>query len=226
MFKEDFRMKPFAIIFGMFLFFACGLVISWTSRNFPMAAAYTIETKSARDPAAIKKLYDFSNLQGTALNFAAKQRLLDGAKVIHEQKDVGVELGHFVIRGEEGQKVFACQRYSQVVLSFEGEGVATGGELPKMEVEGKCEISSDINSIAAVWIPVSRILGETVADGEFDFREGHAAKLKFANVSDQWPTLWLLKSVKLIDPSGENGEVSIPTSELKQILKKPFLVQF
>ena len=151
---------------------------------------------------------------------------MDGAKVVHDQKDLGVELGHFVIKGAEGQKEFACQRYSRVILQFEGEGVAVAGELPKMEIEGACEISPDINSIAAIWIPVSRILGEPVADGEFDFREGHPAKVKFANVSDQWPMLWQLRSLKLVDPSGAHGEVSVQYSELREILRKPFLVQF
>jgi hypothetical protein len=207
--------------------FCLGIFMHWYSREFPREVSETVITKaSTRDPAAIKKVYDFSHLEGSALDFAAKQRLLDGAKIIHDKKDIGVELGHFVIKGEDGQKVFACQRYSRVVLSFEGDGVAVSGDLPKMEVEGTCEISKDINSIAAVWIPVSRILGEPVADGEFDLREGHPAKLKFANVSDQWPRTWMLKSLKLIDPTGANGEVSVPTSELKQILKKPVILEF
>lgn len=192
-----------------------------------MQAASNVEfSSSRRDPASIKRVYDFSQLEGSALNFAAKQRLLEGAKVIRDKNDVGVELGHFVIKGSDGQKVFACQHYSRVILSFQGEGMSVGGELPKMEVEGGCEISSDINSIAAVWIPVARILGEPVADGEFDFREGHPAKLKFANVSDQWPKLWQLKSLRLVDPSGANSDVSIEPPELKQILRKPFLVEF
>ncbi len=191
-----------------------------------MDAFYTIQAKASRDPAAIKKVYDFSQLNGSALNFAAKQRLIDGAKIIRESKDLGLELGHFVVKGQDGLKAFACQKYSKVVLHFEGDGTAVGGELPQMEVEGACEISRDINSIAAVWIPVSRILGEPVADGEFDFREGRPSKVKFANVSDQWPTVWQLKSVKLIDPSGANGEVFVDNQEMKSILRKPFLLEF
>lgn len=219
-------MKAFFPFLGVLLFFALGFVVSWYSKEFPNEMSATIAAKSSRDPAAIKKVYDFSHLQGSALDYAAKQRLLDGAKVIHDNKDIGVELGHFVFKGPEGEKVFACQKYSRIILSFEGDGVAVSGELPQMEVEGNCEISNDINSIAAVWIPVSKIMGEPVADGEFDFREGHPAKLKFAHVSDQWPKTWMLKSLRLIDPSGTNAEVAVPTAELKQILKKPFIVEF
>jgi len=222
----DFRMKTFFTVLGIALFFLCGILVSWQSRQFPDANSVTIVSRPSRDPAAIKKVYDFSHLEGSALNYAAKQRLLDGVKLVQDKKDIGVELGHFVIRGEGDQKAFACQRYSRIVLAFEGDGVAVGGELPKMEVEGACEISADINSIAAVWIPVSRIIGEPVADGEFDFRDGHPAKLKFQNVSDQWPKTWMLRSVKLVDPSGANGEVAIPTSELNSIMKKPFVLNF
>lgn len=216
----------FTTVIGMAGFFAVGVYLSHTSKNFPNENTYTLVTRPSRDPAAIKKVYDFSNLEGSALNYAAKQRLLDGVKVLRENNDVGLELGHFVIKGPDGQKTFACQTFSKVVLAFEGDGVAVAGELPQMEVEGGCEISSDINRIAAVWIPVSKILGEPVADGEFDYREGKVSKLKFANVSDQWPRTWKLKSVRLIDPTGSNGEVAIPTQELQQIIKKPFIVTF
>lgn len=219
-------MKTLFTFFSIAVFFAAGFYAVWSSKEFPMDAYYTVQGKNSRDPAAIKKTYDFSHLQGSALDFAAKQRLVEGAKVIHDKQDIGVELGHFVIKGPEGRKQFACQHYSKVILHFQGEGVAVAGEQPQMEVEGNCEISPDINSIAAVWIPVSKILGEPVADGEFDFREGKPAKLKFTNVSDQWPKLWQLRSVRLVDPSGAYAEVSIQTAELNEILRKPFLVSF
>ncbi|PIS10889.1 MAG: hypothetical protein COT73_06990 [Bdellovibrio sp. CG10_big_fil_rev_8_21_14_0_10_47_8] len=219
-------MKHFLGLCGLFLFFGFGLFISFSSSEFPMEISTVPTPRASRDPASIKKVYDFSSLGGSALDFATKQRLLEGARVVREKNDVGVELGHFVIRGSSGQKEFACQTYSQIVLSFEGEGVAVAGEHPSMEVEGACEISSDINRIAAVWIPVSRILGEPVADGEFDYREGHPAKLKFSNVSDQWPTLWQLKSVRLTDPSGKVADVIVQAQDLKELVGKPFLVNF
>jgi hypothetical protein len=211
---------------GLFAFFAVGYWISSDSQNFHFQAANQSSQRIARDPAAIKKVYDFSNLEGSALDFAAKQRLLDGVRVVRDQKDIGIELGHFVIRDDSGQKVFACQKYSKIILGFRGEGTAVAGEVPQMEVEGGCEISTDINSIAAIWIPVSRILQEPVADGEFDFRDGKPSKLKFVNVLDQWPSTWQLYSIRLQDPSGASSEVSIPISELKQILKRPLIFNF
>lgn len=219
-------MKPLLSIAALIFFFAVGFYTHKKSQEFPAEVSEYDVATSRRDPAAIKKVYDFSNLEGTALSFAAKQRLLEGAELLHDKKDVGVSLGHFVIKGQSGEKQFACERYEKVFLQFEGEGIAVAGELPAMEVESNCSISEDINRIAAIWIPVSRIMGEPVADGEFDFREGRAIKLRFANVSDQWPTVWRLRSVKLSDPKGTYGDVVVEPNELRTILKRPFLVEF
>jgi hypothetical protein len=194
------------------------------------------ETRSLRDPAAIKRVYDFSNLAGSALDVASKQRLLSGAKIRKEDALVGVELGHFVVRNFEGNKEFACQRYSKIVLEFEGDGMALGGNKPSMEVEGNCEISQgDINAISPLWIPVAKILGEPVAEGEFDFREGHPIKVRFTNVMSEWPTAWRMKSVRLIGATAgltENRsaaiapDVLIDDKELRTLSDKPLILKF
>ena len=179
-------MKKVVSLFALFLFFAVGYYIASSSGEFPgydFKLAQLAPANKARDPAAIQRVFDFSRLEGNALNFALKQRLVSGAKVLKGEGGIGIALGHFVVRSDDGQKEFACQRYSKVVLFFEGVGMAVSGESPKMEVEGNCEISADINSISPLWIPVARILGEKVADQEFDFRDEHPVKVSFSNVS-------------------------------------------
>jgi hypothetical protein len=218
-------MKTFVTCLGLVGFFAAGFLLSRSSKKFPVEIASWTNT-SRRDPASIKRSYDFSELEGNALSYAAKQRLLDGAEVVSNDKGVGVELGHFVIRGQDGKKEFACQRYSKVVMTFAGDGVAVAGELPKMEVEGACDISSDINRISALYIPVQRIIGEPVADGEFEFRDGQPITLRFANVSDEWPKTWMLEGIKLVDPSGKYTELDVQPAEIRDILKKPLTVNF
>jgi hypothetical protein len=207
------------------LFFIVGLFVTVSSEKFSQPSLSSMAS-SSRDPAAIKRVYDFSSLEGSALNYATKQRLLDGFKVVHSDKDIGLELGHFVMKGKDGAKEFACQKYSKVIMTFAGDGSAHSGELPSMEVEGACEISPDINSIAAIWIPVSRILGEPVADGEFDFREGRTSKLKFANVADEWPRIWQLRNLKLVDPTGANGDILIEGKELRDTIRRPLIIEF
>ena len=214
--------------FGVFFFFlfVIGIFITKSSPQFPRSVEQSSKSAS-RDPAAIRRVYDFSQLDGSALDQASKQRLVTGAKVYKSPEEIGIELGHFVVKGADGQKTFACQKYSQIILEFEGDGTASNGEKPTMEVEGTCEISSaDVNSISPLWIPVAKILGEPVADGEFDFRDGHPVKVRFANVFQDWPSEWRLKGVKLINQDDPDKEVSIVDKEIRQFMDHPFVVNF
>ncbi len=217
-------MRSLSYLIVVFVFFICGYFIVKNSSNFE--GAPRVSTAPSRDPAAIKKVYDFSNLDGSALDQASKQRLISGAKLIRETQDIGVELGHFVLRGPNGEKTFACQMYSKIVLVFEGDGMASGGEKPAMEVEGNCEISADINAISPLWIPVARIMGEPVAEGDFDYRDGRPARVHFSHVREEWPKVWRLKAVRLSNTYQQGSEVTIEDQELRQYTSKPLIVTF
>lgn len=220
-------MKSCGNVCALILFFLVGIYVSvfmpTSLRDLPKTDLAS--NGISRDPAAIKRTYDFSGLEGSALAFATKQRLLAGVKVVRSPEGVGLELGHFVLKGQDGQKTFACQRYGKVMLTFVGDGSAVSGELPKMEVEGNCEMSSDINSISALRIPIAKILGEPVAEGEFNFRDDQPVSIRFANVLDQWPRTWQLQAIRLFD-STQKDEVVIPAKELRDILPKPVLLNW
>jgi hypothetical protein len=221
-------MKAYWSLASLVFFFGLGLYVCvFGNRSIADLPALEVASNSvARDPAAIRRTYDFSMLNGSALESAAKMRILSGAKIVHNNSDVGVELGHFVVKGEDGQKTLACQRYSKLVLTFEGDGSAVNGELPRMEVEGNCEASNDINSISPLMIPVAKILGEPVGDGEFSFRENKPVAVRFANVLDQWPTAWHLKSVRLYDAQKSTDQVVISAEELRDLSAKPVIINF
>jgi hypothetical protein len=217
-------MKALKILVVLALCFSFGFYV--TNKNSKYSKVALTQEKSSRAPDAIKRVYDFSDLQGTALDQASKQRLMTGAKILNHANEIGVELGHFVVKGQGGQKTFACQKYSQIMLEFEGDGSAANGEKPKMEIEGTCEVSpTDINSTSPIWIPVNKILEEPVADGEFDFREGHPIKVRFSNVNQEWPLAWKLKSVKLFDQANSSTEFTIEEKELQQ-MSKPLIINF
>lgn len=221
--------RKFIIFFSLVVFFGVGAFISvFKSKNivnYVDASYYSRITKS-RDPAAIQRNYDFSGLEGSALTVASKKRLLSGINIINNDAEVGVELGHFVIKGEDGSKVFACQKFDKVLLNFDGEGMASNGELPNMQVESNCEISTDINKISALWIPVNKILGEPVADGEFNYNEGKPIFIQFMNVTEAWPRLWRLKSIKLFDSKNQNQVLEVSADELKQQQQKPIVLHW
>lgn len=178
-----------------------------------------------RDPAAVRQVYDFSSLSGSDLTAAMKKRLLSGSSIVHEKQSLGVELGHFAMAKITGEKTLACQEFQKVTLRFEAEGIATGGERPVMEVEGACEFSPDMTKINPIFIPVDKVLAEKPSDGEIQYREGHPVTLRFRNLTEEWPTRWLLTSVRLSN-SGEQKELLIDSEEVTQILGRPMMVNF
>jgi hypothetical protein len=206
-------------------FFIFGFYVSFHTKEFPFEPTEFDGQIARRDPAAIKKVFDFSHLEGSALSYASKNRLLSGAKVITKNNGIGLELGHFVFRAEDGSKVFACDRYNQVTLVFQGDGSAASGQSPVMEVEGSCSLSADINSIAALIIPVQKILGEPVSDGDFDFQD-NKLRVRFGNVSDQWPTVWKLVGVKLFNTDAPDSGVAVTPDEIDQYHREPVIVDF
>ena len=210
-------------------FFAIGLWFTFSTNIFPRQNEFSMSSPSSvpsREPSAIRPMYDFSNLEGSALHAASTQRLMSGFHVLHDKNNVGIELGHFVLRGPGGAKQFACDHFSKVTLTLQGEGMAVGGEKPEMQVAGPCEISSDINSMAPLWIPTDRILQEPVGEGEFEFNDHQQLRVSFKNVSDTWPTLWKVKSIRLSTKDAADGDVLVDEQDLNQSGTKPVFVSF
>lgn len=198
---------------------------------FSFGVGYSIMLKTsvwepiARDPAAVRQVYDFSNLSGSDLTVAMKKRLLSGSAIVRQQHSLGVELGHFALAKITGEKTLACQEFQKVTLHFEAEGMATSGERPVMEVEGACEFSADMMKINPILIPVDKILAEKPSDGEIQYREGQPVTVRFHGVNEDWPTRWLLKSVRLSN-AGEQKELLVDAEEVSQILGRPMMVNF
>ncbi|HEY8269662.1 MAG TPA: hypothetical protein VIG33_02150 [Pseudobdellovibrionaceae bacterium] len=178
-----------------------------------------------RDPAAVRQIYDFSNLSGTDLTDAMKKRIISGSTVIRKNQSLGVELGHFAMAKITGEKTLACQEFQKVIFRFEAEGMAIGGERPAMEVEGACEFSEDMTKISPIFIPVDKVLAEKPADGEFQYREGKPVTIRVHGMPSEWPTRWLLTSVRLSN-SSEQRELLINSDEVSEILGRPMMVYF
>jgi hypothetical protein len=178
-----------------------------------------------RDPAAVRNAFDFSNLQGERLQAAAKQRLLAGFLTKKETTGASFGLGHFVFADEYGERKMACQHYGKVIFTFEAEGVSVAGEKPVMEVEGRCETSVDTSRINPLFIPISKITDERPGDGEFQFNEKSAITVRFTNLPEQWPQLWLMKSMKIINEKNFDS-VTVESDEVARYLGHPIVLHF
>ncbi|MBX2988257.1 MAG: hypothetical protein KF802_10195 [Bdellovibrionaceae bacterium] len=199
------------------LFVLCFFAIG----GFSLVFFSTDRFQIARDPAAIRQVYDFSHLRGSALDVAMKERLIAGIEVDRQTDRVGLGMGHFAFVNASGEKTLGCREFGKVAMRFEAEGMVVNGERPAMEVEGACEFSDDLARVSPLYIPVARILGEKPADGEFQFRDGKEITVRFANLSDEWPRKWVLVSVRMM---GSRAHFNIDRNDLNKVLGHPFLV--
>lgn len=185
----------------------------------------TDESLIQRDPAAVRNNFDFSHLRGEKLHEAVKQRLLAGLELKKNAAGTGIGLGHFVFVNDMGEKTLACQQFSKISLSFEAEGVSVAGDKPVMEVEGRCEFSTDMARINPLFVPIAKILGEHPGDGEFQFNEGSVVTVRFSNLPEEWPRTWLLKSVKLLNEK-ESEALVVESDEVARYLGHPLVLNW
>lgn len=210
-------MKKFFGAFGLFaVCFAIGYVAVQMNTELYQAQ---------RDPAAVRNNFDFSHLRGEKLHEAVRQRLLAGLDLQKTSEGSGIGLGHFVFVNAGGEKKLACQEFGKVSLSFEAEGMSVAGDKPTMEIEGRCEFSADMTRINPLFIPIAKILGENPGDGEFHFKEGSGVTVRFANIPEAWPRLWLLKSVKIVNEKS-SAAVVIESDEVARVLGHPVVLNF
>lgn len=213
----------------VFFLSAVGLGIA-TGANSWRGVVYltdgTLANSNVRTPAAIKREIDFSGLNGAELLSASQKRLVTAARTILQDGSIGVQLGHFVTRDENGQRILACNgAYDRLSLQFDGEGIAADGEKPSMKIDAPCRTSeNDITSIEAVWVPVSELLQGPATNVEVTGQEG--AKFKFENMNGSWPITWSLKSVRLYNSGETDHEVTITAREMHEFREKPFIMNW
>ncbi|MCB0363966.1 MAG: hypothetical protein H6624_13110 [Bdellovibrionaceae bacterium] len=210
------------VLSGSVLVICAALIGSWVSLRSWDGISYYYLDSDKRHPAAVRKVFDFSHLEGSALELASQKRLLSDARVVAvaESQDLGVELGHFITRGEAGGKQFACHAYDRVELTFYAEGMAIAGEKPLMIVEADCRIGDDINRISAIPIPVSKILQENPGELELQYMEENPVLIRFDHVAGQWPREWTLFSVKLYNQRVHGQELFIDNRQVQEISAK------
>lgn len=207
-----------------FVFLIVGVFMGRGSWDGVVFLSHTSSLMKGRTPAAIRKDLDFSKLSGDELITASQKRLVTAARVILEKETVGVELGHFVTRDENGDRQLACDFYDRMRLRFEADGIATSGEKPALEIEGPCRTSSDITRIEPIWIPVQRILGEKANDMDLTFPDQDGVNFRFRNMSGEWPMRWNLQSVRLYNDRDGGREVSIAGEDLRDLRERPIVL--
>ena len=160
-----------------------------------------------RNPAAIHSDYDFFELVGNELTYKTKLRLYDDIEVSLKDGQYGVSLGNFVVKGEGGQREFACGFYDEVEIVFRAEGMAESGHIPELTVTGLCQVSDRIDRLAPVWIPIEKIANEK--PGDMDIQYPDSPNLSFRNIGSQWAQEWYIYSVRLFNGAVETRSLEV-----------------
>jgi hypothetical protein len=177
---------------GIILF----VVVAYFSRHFSMRHFHG-GVLTSRNPAAIPKMFDYTNLEGQALESAVQRRLLTGTEFTKMDGGFELHLGHFVTNDTNGRPAFACEVFNRVTFTFEADGFATGGERTTLVVEGPCEMSTNISEMRPLLIPVETVLNEKPGNVELQYMNGTPVSLKFSNMPDEWPRQWVLSGIKI-----------------------------
>jgi hypothetical protein len=164
---------------------------------------------SERHPAEMSKDFDFSMMSGPALKKASHKRLMEDVRLIMQDDQVGVELGHFVVKNKDGDKKFACQYYDRVELKFAAQGMAVNGQVPYLVVEGKCQMSKKIDRIEPLWLPLVELKAMEPRNLRNYFFSEEKVFTSIYNVGDVWPQNWQLQAVRVFHQSENDREIAV-----------------
>ncbi len=208
MMKDKFRQIGVTAVF-FFVVMGVGSYFVKSSWDGVVFVSLSGRADRARGPAGIPKKIDFYHLSGSAFNKQARERIVEELRVVSNKDGVGIEFGNFAFRAKDGSRQLACDSLDRVTVTLVAEGMAVSGERPTIVVEGPCDYrNSDLNKVAPVWIPVSKILKANPWGAETTIEEGET-KLTFSSIGDSWPMQWEIASVRLHDQNDASTDVTV-----------------
>lgn len=190
-------------IVPIFILLFITFTVGWYLGTTP--ATVRLQLFEKRNPAGISDRYDFSEFSGDILAEKSRDRLFEDVRIALKGPTVEVEIGHFVVRGPEGEPEFACGYYTQVVLTFYADGMASNGQLPEMTVVDNCVVGSNVNRMQPLRVPFQQIISERVGDADFSFND--FSNVSMRNIGEEWPRSWYLHSIRLSNPDFSDREI-------------------
>lgn len=197
----------------------------------PLAVFYVDKSFSKRGPASDESSLEVTEAADHDLSAASPAEFIKAFKyqVLKEvslqklESGPGLQLGSFLLKNAQGNKVFVCDEYPTIDLIFAAEGVAYSGEIPKLIVRGPCLITADQKHIAALPIPFNKIFGSPITQFEFkaDIPDSREQVSVYANqVRDSWPTEWNWIGMKFYGKDPQK-QLSITGYEVISVLGQP-----
>lgn len=210
---------------GVAVFVMAASFAAYKTMNSHYGVIY-VDLGDGRGPAAVRRGYDVSGLDGRALSRKMNDCLVGDAHILRREGSVGLELGQFVARSDQGKRL-ACSIYDRVQMVFQGEGEATDTHRPEMLVEGNCDTAdNNILWMKPIWIPVDEILKRTTATNDLSFYDAEPVSLKFTYLGEEWPRRWILNSIRLYHSSVPDREIIVDREEIREVSPKSIVLDF
>jgi hypothetical protein len=212
------RVAQVVFVFG---FLILGTGAFWLGSHFAKSSR-----EDARGPAAVPRTYDFSHLEGAALREASVKQILSGTKTLVAGSLSGLQMGHFTMRSSSGVSVSVCDIYPTIELQFIAGDMAVSGESPEMFVTGDCSMADTPGVLDPVMFDYMAVRATQVQEQSVRQPQADNNEVKFKNVSDTWPRVWVLKKIKFISPGASQTSLEISDQEIRQSLGKNIALEW
>lgn len=182
-----------------------------------------------RVPASIprQKVFDFSRLESTDLDRAARHAMMNGLHAVMKNNNYGVSIGHFIMKDDRGQSLQACEYFGKLEITFEAQGIAVNGERPSLKVEGPCLGSESLARTQPLWIPVGEIRNQKPGDIEVNFQGQKEVTITTKNIPHAaWPSHWVLSQLKLVHSEGTHREISVSRKDVYELSRVPLILSW
>ena len=172
-----------------------------------------------RDPAAVKgKIFDVRSSNPDQL----RQEILNRLRI-----QPVLEANNFVSKSLlfSGLAAQICKTHEKIELEFVADGVSVGGDQTKMIVSTQCSAGQNPLEVGAIKFPIQEILNEKPRSAEFKF-SGYSGTFQFVNVSDVWPSVWILSSVRFKSSADEGKTVGLDLIKAEGSSAAPVVLEF
>jgi len=199
------------------LFTLTGYLISMESWN----GNVFVYLGEQRAPAAIRSMRDYSAVDRKALYQAVHRQLLEGARMIKGSGEMGLALGHPLIKGDERTE-FACPLegrpglFDTMEVTFYGLGISSAGQQPAMTIVAECQSTGSLNRLDTVWIPMKDIMAAEAKDQDLQIYGEHPVSVRLQYMPGEWPAAWVLSKVRLFKRDEPEEQLLIDADKMRE----------
>lgn len=170
--------------------------------------------------------YDLSELKDADFAKMAKQALVQGLQVHKTPESLGMSLGLFQVKNDSGSKVYACEKYPNVEVTLQAEGVAYSGSSPTIIIRGPCVASDDGQRILPLTIPLKGLYKNLRENPMWRVPlsdRGDSFMISAQSLYDEWPPYWNVVGIKLYN---DHESIELDGYEIISLLDQPLTLDF